>query len=83
MHHTRMAKWIFAVSALSMVICIPRPVRAGMPPVPTPQFRSYGLHEGLPSSKVNVVAQDATGFVWVGTACLLYTSDAADEATIV
>ena len=81
MHHTRMAKWIFAVSALSMVICIPRPVRAGMPPVPTPQFRSYGLHEGLPSSKVNVVAQDATGFVWVGTASGLSRFDGVAFST--
>lgn len=67
MHHTRMARWTLAAVALA-IASIARPAPSGMPPVPTPQFRSYGLHEGLPSSKVNVVAQDPQGFLWVGTA---------------
>ncbi|QWT20471.1 response regulator [Bacillus sp. NP157] len=61
-----MTRWILAAIAYAALVF--KPVHAGMPPVPTPQFRSYGLHEGLPSSKVNVVVQDAQGFVWVGTA---------------
>lgn len=68
MHITRMVRWILAAVAVPIAIVIPYPASAGMPPVPTPQFRSYGLHEGLPSSKVNAVVQDAAGFVWVGTA---------------
>ncbi|MGN6480413.1 two-component regulator propeller domain-containing protein [Luteibacter sp.] len=58
------------------------PARASsMPPVPTPQFRSYGLHEGLPSSKVNAVAQDGPGFVWVGTASGLSRFDGVSFTT--
>ncbi|TCV95688.1 signal transduction histidine kinase [Luteibacter rhizovicinus] len=37
-------------------------------PRPTPQFRSYGLAQGLPSSEVYSVAQDSRGFLWIGTA---------------
>ncbi|WP_170207642.1 hybrid sensor histidine kinase/response regulator [Luteibacter pinisoli] len=57
------------------------PTRAGMPPVPTPQFRSYGLHEGLPSSKVHAVVQDPQGFVWVGTASGLSRFDGVSFST--
>jgi signal transduction histidine kinase/ligand-binding sensor domain-containing protein/CheY-like chemotaxis protein len=67
MQYTHMARWILAAAALAVATLAPA-AHAGMPPVPTPQFRSYGLHEGLPSSKVNAVAQDAQGFIWVGTA---------------
>ncbi|UPG93578.1 hybrid sensor histidine kinase/response regulator [Luteibacter aegosomatissinici] len=67
MQYTHMARWILAAAALA-IATLPPAAQAGMPPVPTPQFRSYGLHEGLPSSKVHAVAQDAQGFVWVGTA---------------
>ncbi|MGA7437802.1 MAG: two-component regulator propeller domain-containing protein, partial [Luteibacter sp.] len=62
-----MTRWMLAATALAVATYF-TPARAGMPPVPTPQFRSYGLHEGLPSSKVNAVVQDARGFVWVATA---------------
>ncbi|KJV28754.1 hybrid sensor histidine kinase/response regulator [Luteibacter yeojuensis] len=75
-----MARWTLAAVALAIVF-IARAAPAGMPPVPTPQFRSYGLHEGLPSSKVNAVAQDAQGFLWVGTASGLARFDGVSFTT--
>lgn len=67
MHHTLFARWIL-VTAIATIAVLPTVVAAtAMPPVPTPQFRRYGLLEGLPSSKVHAVVQDHEGFVWVGT----------------
>lgn len=65
MHDTLIPGWILA-AAIGWIVACPA-FAATMPPVPTPQFRSYGLHEGLPSSKVRAVAQDSQGFIWVGT----------------
>jgi signal transduction histidine kinase/CheY-like chemotaxis protein len=65
MHCTLIPRWILAV-AIGSVVALPVSA-ATMPPVPTPQFRSYDLLEGLPSSKVHAVAQDSHGFIWVGT----------------
>lgn len=36
-------------------------------PLPTPQFRRYGMQDGLPSSVVYAVAQDHDGAMWFGT----------------
>ena len=36
-------------------------------PLPTPQFRRYGLQDGLPSSGVYAVVQDHDGAMWFGT----------------
>ena len=36
-------------------------------PLPTPQFRRYGMEDGLPSSTVYAVAQDQDGAMWFGT----------------
>src|SRR5215469_229770 len=36
-------------------------------PLPTPQFRRYGVEDGLPSSSVYAVAQDHSGAMWFGT----------------
>ena len=36
-------------------------------PLPTPQFRRYGIQDGLPSSGVYAVAQDRDGAMWFGT----------------
>jgi signal transduction histidine kinase/streptogramin lyase/BarA-like signal transduction histidine kinase len=33
----------------------------------TPLFRSYGVADGLPSSAVNAIAQDARGYLWLAT----------------
>ena len=36
-------------------------------PLPTPQFRRYGIDDGLPSSSVYAVAQGRNGAMWFGT----------------
>lgn len=36
-------------------------------PIPTPQFRQYEVADGLPSSNVYKVVQDARGLLWMGT----------------
>jgi len=56
---------LVAVALLAMAASCA--ARASGAPLPTPQFRSYALHEGLPSSEVHAVAQDAQGFIWVAT----------------
>lgn len=74
MHHTLFARWILVASIL-IDVAIPVSAAPTMAPIPTPQFRSYGLHEGLPSSKVQAVVQDARGFIWVATAAGLSQFD--------
>ena len=34
--------------------------------LPTPQFRRFGMVDGLPSSTINAVLQDRQGFLWFG-----------------
>ena len=34
--------------------------------LPTPQFRHFGMGDGLPSSAINAVVQDQRGFMWFG-----------------
>jgi signal transduction histidine kinase/ligand-binding sensor domain-containing protein/ActR/RegA family two-component response regulator len=77
MRHTLFARWILVTAVFLAAVA---PVRAvtPMPPVPTPQFRGFGLHEGLPSSKVKAVAQDARGFIWVATATGLARFDGVE-----
>jgi signal transduction histidine kinase/CheY-like chemotaxis protein/streptogramin lyase len=39
-----------------------------VPPLhPTPLFRKFGVAEGLPSSSVHQLAEDAQGFIWIAT----------------
>src|SRR5690242_4988825 len=60
---------------LLLVIAAPAPARAAVTPVPataatpmvTPQFRRYGVPDGLPSSNVYAVVQDHGGAIWFGT----------------
>jgi signal transduction histidine kinase/streptogramin lyase len=79
MHDTLLPRWILAVVVGSITTL---PVQAAtMPPVPTPQFRGYGLLEGLPSSKVQAVAQDSHGFIWVGTSVGLSRFDGVQFVT--
>ena len=67
MRHTLIARWIL-VAAVVLAAATPVMASTTMPPVPTPQFRGFGLREGLPSSNVRAVAQDGRGFIWVATA---------------
>jgi signal transduction histidine kinase/ligand-binding sensor domain-containing protein/CheY-like chemotaxis protein len=77
MHHTLFSRWILVAAALLAAVT-PVMATTPMPPVPTPQFRGFGLHEGLPSSKVKAVAQDARGFIWVATAMGLARFDGVE-----
>lgn len=77
MHHTLIARWILVASIL-IDVAVPVSAARVMAPIPTPQFRSYGLHEGLPSSKVQAVVQDARGFIWVATAAGLSRFDGVE-----
>src|SRR5688500_20363027 len=46
-------------------LCLPLAVQASLPQ--TPRFRSLTVEDGLPSSHVNLIAQDADGYLWFGT----------------
>ncbi len=46
-------------------------------PLPTPQFRRYGVADGLPSSAAYAVVQDRQGYLWIGTADGLARFDGA------
>jgi len=37
-------------------------------PLPTPQFRRYGITDGLPSGPIYAAAQDRNGLMWFGSA---------------
>lgn len=80
MHCTLITRWIL-VAAICSIAAPSTTAAATMPPVPTPQFRSYGLLEGLPSSKVQAVAQDRHGFIWVGTSVGLSRFDGVEFVT--
>jgi signal transduction histidine kinase/ActR/RegA family two-component response regulator len=61
-----MLRWILAMMAAWWCV-VPAWAHVGQWPLPTPQFRTYDKLQGLPSSKVHAVAQDAAGFIWVAT----------------
>lgn len=56
---------------LLLALCLPGAAGAGgAGPVDlpeTPQFRQIGVDQGLPSSRVNALAQDRQGYLWVAT----------------
>lgn len=45
----------------------PATAASALPPLATPQFRRYGLNDGLPGALVYAVAQDHKGYMWFGT----------------
>ncbi len=52
---------LFATFAASAVAILPTPVPE------TPQFRRFGVDQGLPSSRINGLAQDRAGYLWIAT----------------
>lgn len=56
-----------SVRGLMLVVCscIASTVPAAVPQ--TPRFRTLQVDDGLPSSHVNLIAQDTTGYLWFGT----------------
>src|ERR1700753_1140959 len=77
MRHTLFTRWILVTAGL-LAMVTSATAGTAMPPVPTPQFREFGLREGLPSSKVKAVAQDARGFIWVATSMGLARFDGVE-----
>jgi signal transduction histidine kinase/ligand-binding sensor domain-containing protein/CheY-like chemotaxis protein len=57
-HMLRLFGWMLAVAL----------VQAAVARVPeTPQFRRIGVEQGLPSSRINALAQDRAGYLWIAT----------------
>ncbi|MEO7066285.1 MAG: ATP-binding protein [Rhodanobacter sp.] len=56
----------FTVAAPTTAVAAPE-VAAPVVPLSTPQFRRYGIADGLPSTSVYAVAQDPSGAIWLGT----------------
>jgi signal transduction histidine kinase/CheY-like chemotaxis protein/streptogramin lyase len=80
---------VLAVSACTAAAQPPPPEAAHavapgvevMAPVPTPQFRSYGVGDGLPGGVVYAVVQDRQGNMWFGTFGGLVRYDGVDFKT--
>ena len=51
----------------SLATAAPVQAETAPPPLITPQFRRYGVADGLPSSSVYAVVQDRDGAIWFGT----------------
>lgn len=56
--------------AVALVLVFATAASALPPPaamLETPQFRRFGVEQGLPSSRINGLAQDSAGYLWVAT----------------
>ncbi|MBB3225798.1 signal transduction histidine kinase/ligand-binding sensor domain-containing protein/ActR/RegA family two-component response regulator [Luteibacter sp. Sphag1AF] len=73
----RLLRWfvLFFVLVVATCMWVPAGMATAVAPRPTPQFRSYGLAQGLPSRQVHSVVQDQRGFLWIGTAAGLARFD--------
>ena len=73
------------VAASVAAITMPRTAGSALPsrepasaaPLPTPQFRRYGVADGMPSSAAYTVVQDRQGYLWIGSADGLARFDGA------
>ena len=50
---------------LAVLLCLAGPARAGLPETPQPQ--QLTVADGLPSNRVNGLAEDAFGYLWIAT----------------
>ncbi len=70
-HRMGMGMGISTLLAAALLAAGPAPAATVAPPAPvlaaTPQFRHYNIDQGLPSSNVYTVVQDARGAIWMGT----------------
>jgi len=55
-------KIVVLVALVSVSFC----AAAGVPQ--TPRFRVLGIDEGLPSTRINTIARDRAGYLWIATA---------------
>lgn len=61
-----MREWIFgATLALAVALGVVMPARAGLPETPRP--RQFTVADGLPSNRINGIAEDREGYLWVAT----------------
>jgi signal transduction histidine kinase/CheY-like chemotaxis protein/streptogramin lyase len=58
---------LLLIAAPARATVAPAPATTAASPLVTPQFRRYGVADGLPSSSVYAVAQDHEGAIWFGT----------------
>ncbi|OOG36401.1 hybrid sensor histidine kinase/response regulator [Rhodanobacter sp. C05] len=64
-----------ATPALSATTAPVAVAAAQAAPLPTPQFRRYGVADGVPSGAVYAVAQDRHGLMWFGSSAGLVRYD--------
>ncbi len=55
------------LGSLLLAAALTAPAARNIAPPFAPPFRHYGVVDGLPSDAAYVVAQDARGYVWIGT----------------
>ena len=65
-HAAVAARGVFALLALAAATAAAAP-RVATPVPETPQFRRFGIEQGLPSSRINALAQDRAGYLWIAT----------------
>lgn len=56
-----------ARALLALGLLVAAMAATAMPLPETPQFRRLGVEQGLPSSRVNGLAQDRAGYLWIAT----------------
>lgn len=85
---TVIVKPLLAGLALVMLMCgstLPamgtEATSAAAPTAPTPQFRRFGVADGLPDPTTGVLLQDHDGYVWVGTGSTLARYDGVSFKT--
>lgn len=58
----------FLLRTFGLLALAAAPLIAVSTPLPdTPQFRRLGVEQGLPSSRINALAQDRAGYLWIAT----------------
>lgn len=59
-----MRRWGFVIALAMVIACLPL-ARAGLPETPRP--RQLTVAHGLPSNRINAIAQDRQGYLWIAT----------------
>lgn len=64
---------------LATALAVTPAAPAAAPTLPaTPQFRHYDVNQGLPTSDIYIIKQDASGILWLGTRAGLVRFDGND-----
>ncbi|MEM6934897.1 MAG: EAL domain-containing protein [Pseudomonadota bacterium] len=59
--------WSLLFVVLCLMLCVPRAVQAQENGAPLPPFRVYATADGMSQAEVGVLAQDQSGYLWMGT----------------